>query len=142
MPTARWTARPASLQDYTGNVNGPILWNLNLLDARMDAVSETYGNGLWLQNGFDPLTGDPLTRQSGTGGQSSNVQNLSYVWDTAGNLSHRQVLLQSITETFSYDALDIGRLGFAGFAAGVAGDIVAAAASRAFGKACESICSQ
>ena len=95
-----------SVQDYTGNVNGSVLWNLNLLDARMNAVSETYGNGLWLQNGFDPLTGDPLTRQSGTGGQSSNVQNLSYVWDTAGNLSNRQDLRQSITETFSYDALD------------------------------------
>ena len=96
----------SSVQEYTGNVNGPILWNLNLLDARMNAVSETYGNGLWLQNGFDPLTGDPLTRQSGTGGQSSNVQNLSYLWDTAGNLSTRQDLLQSLTETFSYDALD------------------------------------
>ncbi len=34
------------------------------------------------------------------------MQNLSYVWDTAGNLSNRQDLLQSITETFSYDALD------------------------------------
>jgi RHS repeat-associated protein len=95
-----------SVQDYTGNVNGPVLWNLNLLDARMNAVSETYGNGLWLQNGFDALTGVPLTRQSGTGGQSSNVQNLSYVWDTAGNLSNRQDLRQSITETFTYDALD------------------------------------
>jgi RHS repeat-associated protein len=96
----------SSVQDYTGNVNGPILWNLNLLDARLNATSETYGNGLWLQNGFDVLTGVPLTRQSGTGGQSSNVQNLSYVWDTAGNLSNRQDLRQSLTETFSYDALD------------------------------------
>ncbi|MCX7054479.1 MAG: FG-GAP-like repeat-containing protein, partial [Proteobacteria bacterium] len=96
----------SSVQEYTGNVNGPILWNLNLLDARMNATSETYGNGLWLQNGFDAATGEPRTRQSGTGGQSSNVQNLSYVWDTAGNLSNRQDLRQSLTETFTYDALD------------------------------------
>jgi YD repeat-containing protein len=34
------------------------------------------------------------------------VQNLSYVWDTAGNLNNCQDLRQSITETFSYDALD------------------------------------
>jgi hypothetical protein len=95
-----------SVQDCTGNVNGPVLWNLNLLDARMNAVSETYGNGLWLQNGFDTATGEPRTRQSGTGGQSSILQNLSYVWDTAGNLSNRQDLRQSLTETFSYDALD------------------------------------
>ena len=96
----------SSVQDYTGNVNGPVLWNLNLLDARMNAVSESYGNGLWLQNGFDALTGVPLTRQSGTGGQSSNVQNLSYAWDTAGNLTSRQDLRQSLTESFTYDALD------------------------------------
>ena len=96
----------ASVQDYTGNVNGSVLWNLNLLDARMNATSETYGNGLWLQNGYDALTGVPTTRKSGTGGQSSNVQNLSYGWDTSGNLSNRQDLRQSISETFTYDALD------------------------------------
>ena len=83
-----------------------MLWNLNLLDARLNAVSESYGNGLWLQNGFDALTGVPLTRQSGTGGQASNVQNLSYAWDTAGNLTSRQDLRQSLTESFTYDALD------------------------------------
>ena len=65
------------MQDYTGDVNGPVLWNLNLLDAQGNAISETYGNGLWLQNSFDPATGEPLTRQAGTGGQASNVQNLS-----------------------------------------------------------------
>jgi hypothetical protein len=34
--------------------NGPVLWNLNLHDAQGNAISETYGNGLWLQNSFDP----------------------------------------------------------------------------------------
>jgi len=29
----------SSIQDYTGNVNGPILWNLNLLDARQTLTS-------------------------------------------------------------------------------------------------------
>lgn len=96
----------SSVQDYTGNFNGPVLWNLNLMDARFNAVSETYGNGLWLQNAFDPLTGVPTTRKSGTGGLDSNVQNLSYAWDTAGNLTSRTDLRQSLTESFSYDALD------------------------------------
>jgi RHS repeat-associated protein len=95
-----------SVQDFTGNVNGTVLWNLNLLDARLNAISETYGNGLWLQNGFDAATGEPLTRQAGTGGQANNVQNLSYVWDDAGNLSSRQDLRQALTESFTYDALD------------------------------------
>ncbi len=96
----------SSIQDFTGNVNGPVLWNLNLLDARANAVSETYGNGLWLQNAFDPLTGEAKTRQAGTGGQTSNVQNLAYAWDQAGNLSNRQDLRQGLTESFTYDALD------------------------------------
>jgi hypothetical protein len=60
----------ASVQEFTGDVNGPVLWTLNLLDARRNAVSEAFGNGLWVQNAFDPLTGLPTTRQAGTGGQS------------------------------------------------------------------------
>lgn len=93
-----------SVQDYTNNTPGTVLWNLNLLDARMNAVSETYGNGLWLQNTYDTLTGEPLTRQSGTGGQTTNVQNLRYTWNTAGNLEQREDLRQSLAESFQYDA--------------------------------------
>lgn len=96
----------SAVQDYTGDVNGTVLWNLNLMDARFNATSESYGNGLWLQNGFDALTGLPTTRQAGTGGQPSNVQNLRYSWDTAGNLTSREDLRQSLAESFTYDALD------------------------------------
>jgi hypothetical protein len=56
------------VQDFTGDVNGPVLWNLNLLDAQGNAISETYGNGLWLQNSFDPATGEPLTRRPAPAG--------------------------------------------------------------------------
>ena len=68
-------------------------------------MSETFGNGLWLQNTFDPLTGEAATRQAGSGGQTTNVQNLAYHWDKAGNLQDRQDLRQGLTETFGYDAL-------------------------------------
>ena len=95
-----------SVQDYTGNVNGTVYWYLNLLDARGNAVSETFGNGLWLQNTFDPLTGEATSRQAGSGGQTTNVQNLAYHWDKAGNLEYRQDLRQGLTESFGYDALD------------------------------------
>ena len=96
----------ASVQDYTGDVNGPQLWGVNLLDASSRAVSESYGNGLWVQNGFHALTGEALTRKAGTGGAETNVQHLAYAWDTAGNLTTRQDLRQGLAETFSYDALD------------------------------------
>ena len=95
----------SSVQDYTGNVNGTVYWFLNLLDARGNAVSETFGNGLWLQNTFDPLTGEAATRQAGSGGQTTNVQNLAYHWDKAGNLADRQDLRKGLTESFGYDAL-------------------------------------
>jgi RHS repeat-associated protein len=105
------SGRMSSVQDYTNNVNGAVLWNLNLLDAQSHAISETYANGLWLQNTYDALTGLPLTRQSGMGGSPTNVQNLSYAWDTADNLSSRADLRQSLTESFTYDAL--GRMTWA-----------------------------
>ncbi len=53
-----------------------------------------------------PLTGQLLTRQSGTGGSATNIQNLAYTWDSANNLTQRQDLRQSLTETFGYDGLD------------------------------------
>lgn len=96
----------ASVQEFTGDVNGAVLWTLNLLDARRNAVSEAFGNGLWIQNTFDPLTGLPTTRQAGTGGQATNIQQLSYAWDPAGNLTSRQDLRQGLLESFTYDALD------------------------------------
>jgi RHS repeat-associated protein len=96
----------SSVQDYTGEVNGPVLWSASLLDARGNAMSEALGNGAWVQNGYDALTGLPLTRQTGTGGQSTNVQNLSYQWDAAGNLTSRQDLRQGLNESFGYDALN------------------------------------
>jgi RHS repeat-associated protein len=96
----------ASIQDDTGNVLGPVLWNLNLLDARGNAVSESYANGLWLQQGYEPLTGLALTRKAGTGGLDDNVQDLAYTWDDGANLTSRQDLRQGLTESFTYDALD------------------------------------
>jgi RHS repeat-associated protein len=98
--------RLTSVQDYTGNVNGTVLWTLNLLDAGGRAISETYGNGLWLQNAYHPLTGEPVTRRSGTGGSENNVQDLLYAWDAAGNLTARQDLRQGLVESFTHDALN------------------------------------
>jgi len=96
--------RLTQIRQFTGDVDGPNLWLLNLLDARGSAVSEAYGKGLWLQSAFDPLTGSLTQRRSGTGGAEANVQQLAYGWDEAGNLASRQDLNQRLTETFGYDA--------------------------------------
>ena len=39
-------------------------------------------------------------------GSATNVQNLSYTWDTAGNMKQRQDLRQSLSETVDYDELN------------------------------------
>jgi len=96
----------SQVREFTNDVDGVNLWSLNLMDPAGRAISEAYGNGLWLQSTFDPLTGEMTERKSGTGGSDSNVQNLRYVWDTVGNLSNRQDLRQGLTESFSYDGLD------------------------------------
>jgi len=60
-----------------------------------------------LQDYLDRASPPPRgRRKSGTGGLDSNVQNLSYLWDTAGNLTSRSDLRQVLTESFTYDALD------------------------------------
>ena len=96
----------SQVREFTNDVDGVNLWSLNLMDPAGRPISEAYGNGLWLQSTFDPLTGEMKERRSGTGGSDSNVQNLRYVWDAVGNLSNRQDLRQGLTESFSYDSLD------------------------------------
>lgn len=58
-----------------------------------------------MQNEFDPLTGLAVTRKAGTGGQETNIQHRNHQWDAAGNLTSREDLRQSLTESFGYDAL-------------------------------------
>jgi RHS repeat-associated protein len=95
-----------TIREFTGDVDNTTFWALNQLNARGQAVDEAYGNGLWLQSHFKPLTGEMDTRQSGTGGSATNVQNLSYVWDTAGNMKERHDLRQALSETVDYDELN------------------------------------
>ena len=80
-------------------------WKLNTLDARGNALDEDLGNGLKVVSGFDPLTGLIDYRQSGPGGGTS-IQNLAYDWDLNGNLTQRQDQRQTLTEAFTYDALN------------------------------------
>ncbi len=50
---------------------------------------------------YVPWTNDMTARSEGTGGSANNLQNLNYSWDRNGNLSQRQDLIQSLTETFT-----------------------------------------
>jgi RHS repeat-associated protein len=100
------TGYQASVRDFTGDVDGTVLWSLTTVDPRGNPIDESYGNGLRVITGFNPMTGLMDYRTSGTGGSTTNVQNLSYTWDKAGNLSQRQDVRQSQTEAFVYDSLN------------------------------------
>lgn len=96
----------SSIREFTNDVDNATFWALNQLNARGQPIDEVYGNGLWLQSHFKPLTGEVDTRQSGVGGSATNVQNLAYTWDTAGNLKVRHDARQGVTETADYDELN------------------------------------
>jgi RHS repeat-associated protein len=95
-----------NVRQFTGGVLGTTYWTLNALNDRGQVVDATYGNGVQVITGFDPLTGEIEYRQSGVGGGTS-LQNLDYTWDNNGNLTQRRDLRQStLAENFFYDALD------------------------------------
>jgi RHS repeat-associated protein len=90
----------------TRDAAGPtVFWQLNAVDAFSHPIDEQMGNGLRVISSFDPSTGWMESRQSGSGGSTTNVLQLAYEWDTSGNLIQRQDLNRSLTETFHYDAL-------------------------------------
>jgi RHS repeat-associated protein len=96
----------ASIRDFTGDVDGTVYWSQAATDPWFNAIDESYGNGLRVISGFSPITGLIDYRQSGTGGSTTNVQNLGYTWDKALNLTQRQDSRQGLTEAFYYDALN------------------------------------
>ena len=76
------------------------------MDARGNVTDSVYGNGISSHYGYDPATGYLLKLQSGTSLGSTNRQNLSYTWQSLGNLMQRQDLNQNLTEGFTYDVLN------------------------------------
>lgn len=86
--------------------SGTQYWTLNSTNAADQPIDESMSNGLHVITGFDSINGSIGYRQSGNNGSTSNLQNLSYEWDKAGNLTKRQDTLQNLTETFFYDKSD------------------------------------
>jgi RHS repeat-associated protein len=86
------------------NAPTTVFWQANATDAWGNIIDETLGNGVKTVRGFDMAVGVVDYIQSGPGGGSS-LQDLSYTWDLAGNLTQRQHVGLSLTEGFGYDNL-------------------------------------
>jgi RHS repeat-associated protein len=80
-----------------------VLWTLNALDAEQHITQQTSGNGVVTTRGFDPTTGRLLTIDAGAG---NAVQNLSYTYDSLGNLLTRVDSNENLSESVTYDALN------------------------------------
>src|SRR5690606_24967940 len=83
-----------------------VYWQATASDAYGHITAATLGNGLTTHNTFDPATGQLQGSTTGPAGNPAQIQNLAYQWDAVGNLEQRQDLNRSLTETFTYDALN------------------------------------
>ncbi len=98
---------------YTYNAQGPSTIKLGaqtvLSKMTYDPVGRptlmTYGNGVTTTSAFNLLSGElgRLTTKTAAGGL---IQDLTYTWDLAGNVTQLADGLRATSQTFGYDALN------------------------------------
>lgn len=82
---------PVEIQDITNSPAIPLWTSVSETDSRLVA-SEIVGTSTGAVNaaiGYKVWTDEILSLQSGSGGSTTNLQNLGYTWDTTGNLTQR-----------------------------------------------------
>lgn len=93
-----------SVTDWTSGSAGTVYWTANTQNVRGQTTQETLGNGVVTNRSFDAVTGWMNSIQSGVSG-GTGLQNLSYLYDTVGNVTQRQESTLGLTENFYYDNL-------------------------------------
>ncbi|HEX3675345.1 MAG TPA: RHS repeat domain-containing protein, partial [Rhizomicrobium sp.] len=96
------------LSDIKDNATGAAIWTANTRDAELHLTEATSGPStkpLVGHAAFDAYTGrvDNI-RASNDGVDDGSVANLSYDWDSVGNLTERDDTIQGTTEKFCYDS--------------------------------------
>lgn len=91
------------LTEIRDNASNALYWQANSRDAEGDLLQQTYGNGVVTQRDLDPATGRTRHIYAGAG---NAVQNLSFTYDTGGNMLTRNDANQNLTESFLYDYLN------------------------------------
>jgi RHS repeat-associated protein len=94
------------LNQVKDNAAGTVFWTLNSANDSNLPTLETLGNGVKIATAFTPWTNEMTTRTEGSGGSTTNLQNLTYNWDLNGNLHQRIDNRQSLTEQFAYDSMN------------------------------------
>jgi RHS repeat-associated protein len=94
---------------YTNDQPRSIYQEVLAMNARGQVTSEKLGNNATTARTYDDQTGRVQSILATTMlGTSGDIQDLSYQWDTVGNLSHRkeQSGNKDLTENFGYDGLN------------------------------------
>ena len=86
------------------SAGGPLLWELGAVDAAGNVLDESRGGRVRVISGHSPATGALEYRQALAG--SLPVQDVTYGWDSAGNLRERRDRGRNSLESFTYDAAD------------------------------------
>ena len=76
-----------------------VYWEARALSAEGQLTETRYGNGIGTTRTYDAKTGRIKTIQSGPG-TTATVQDLGYVFDTAGNLTTREDFRADVYECF------------------------------------------
>ncbi len=92
---------------YVNGQTRSVYQEILAMDARGNVTSEKLGNNATTSRTFDALTGR-INSLRADHGISGNLQNLSYTWDTLGNLTSRleQSGAKNLSESFLYDGLN------------------------------------
>ena len=80
-----------------------VLWTANTLDAEGHLLTQTLGNGLVTNQGFNAANGRITAITTGPG---NSVQNATYQYDSLGNVTSRGDQTQTLTEGITYDNLN------------------------------------
>jgi RHS repeat-associated protein len=91
------------LKEVRNNQTNALFWRADTLDAQGHLLQQTYGNGVVTQQVYQATTGRLTNIYAGAG---NAVQNLTYTYDSLGNLQSRNDATQTLSETFLYDSLN------------------------------------
>jgi RHS repeat-associated protein len=101
-----YTANQNYLQYLKDHSSGSALWTANTRNAEGQYTQATLQGGVVINRTFNAQTGRLTATTAGPAPSPSSIANLNYAYDTLGNLTSRNDATQSLTETFTYDALN------------------------------------
>lgn len=87
------------------DASNALYWQADAADAQGQLTQITHGNFVSTTQTYDANTGRIATIAAGI---SNSVQNMSFVFDTIGNLASRTDVISNLVESFTYD--DLNRL--------------------------------